>query len=60
MRQIRKALLILTLSVFLPAAAVAAVPECFPPDVLPENAFPVVRFINLSPFSCLILVCHEL
>ena len=43
MRDIRKFLLILTLLVILPAAAVAAVPECFPPDVMPENAFPVVR-----------------
>ena len=43
MRDIRKFLLILTLLVIHPAAAVAAVPECSPPDVMPENAFPVVR-----------------
>jgi len=43
MRDIRKFLLILSLLVLLPAAAVAGVPECFPPDVMPENAFPVVR-----------------
>jgi len=36
MRDIRKFLLILTLLVILPAAAVAAVPECFPPDVMPS------------------------
>jgi peptidyl-prolyl cis-trans isomerase A (cyclophilin A) len=43
MRDIRKALLTLTLLLLLPAAAAAAAPECFPPDVMPDNAFPVVR-----------------
>jgi len=43
MRETLKALLILTLFLSLPAAAAAAAPECFPPDVMPENSFPVVR-----------------
>lgn len=38
-----KAPLSLLLLMFLPPLSVAAGPDCFPPEVMPENAFPVVR-----------------
>jgi peptidyl-prolyl cis-trans isomerase A (cyclophilin A) len=43
MRSTRYGLLVLALLTILPVAAGAAGPECFPPDVLPDNRFPVVR-----------------
>ena len=43
MRATRHCMICLLLLGFLPLAAQAAGPDCFPPDVLPENRFPVVR-----------------
>jgi peptidyl-prolyl cis-trans isomerase A (cyclophilin A) len=39
----RNSLLILVLAWLIPTAATAAGPDCLPPDVMPENGFPVVR-----------------
>ena len=43
MRATRHCMISLLLLGFLPFAAQAAGSDCFPPDVLPENRFPVVR-----------------
>ena len=43
MRPTWNCLLLLTLVAILPLAARAADAECLPPDVLPDNRFPVVR-----------------
>lgn len=43
MRVTRHCLLLLIFLVILPPAAQAVDPNCFPPDVLPDNRFPVVR-----------------
>ena len=43
MRVTRHCLLLLTFLAILPPAAQAADADCFPPDVLPDNRFPVVR-----------------